>query len=406
MMGTQYNFASDPVAYTCEEGYSLDGSFGGDITFTVACLADKSFAEAPTCMPVKCGPAPAVAFSSVEESESSEKASSESETVSYAYTYTYEYYEMLLEQSAGIYVFPNPVKYKCDKGYTIDGLVSGSGVFTGTCTSTGLFDQIVTCEPVACPAVPPPKDTTASKSQNIVFPQVLEFNCASGFTAGPAAKERQPTFEVSCEADGKIKEPKQGCVPVDCGKMPSVDNTDSVKGSTLFGGSISAKAKLGYTLDGTAIGADTFEIKCQKDGKFTEVKEYQRVSCGEPPVQANAAKGVVGKPSGSAASGYTYAYTYTYYTSLLEVDETNASELLLANATSEPERRLLANATAFHRRTSFEKRGTSRCLGTQLPTNATRVTRLMQQQMGKQSLSMFAEPPASWRLWELSRACP
>ena len=37
-----------------------------------------------------------------------------------------------------------------------------------------------------------------------------------GFELDP----RVPSYEISCEADGTLFEPKQGCVPVNCGELP------------------------------------------------------------------------------------------------------------------------------------------------------------------------------------------
>jgi hypothetical protein len=357
--GSPIDFSMDPIGYTCGEGYSLDGSAAGDITFTVACQADKNFAEAPPCLPVSCGFAPDVQFSTVEDKE---------------------------------YVFQDDVHYECKSGYSLTGMASGTKKFSAKCTSKGLFDGVKTCVPVACPDVKPPKYTTAGKDQSIVYSQRLEFLCATGFTAGPAKEPRVRTFDISCEADGKLKrdlgcfvqsdymygdieyfdglasvsdcqakcaansdckifvfdpeeksgqncwlkcaagvdckastngategptpttrylsgtstpehahcgtdkEPplEKGCVPLDCGKKPEIDKAD-VEGSTIFGGSMTATAHKGYTLDGTAGGPATFTIACLKDGQFSEVKKFQPVVCGVPPEQDDAEAPVVGE---------------------------------------------------------------------------------------------------------------
>jgi len=63
----EFNFISDPARYTCDKGYSLDGTAVGEVNFEVACQADKDFAEAPKCKPIECGKAPEVLNSKVED---------------------------------------------------------------------------------------------------------------------------------------------------------------------------------------------------------------------------------------------------------------------------------------------------------------------------------------------------
>ena len=62
--------------------------------------------------------------------------------------------------------------------------------------------------------------------------------------------------------------------------MPRVLFGD-VRGNTLFGGTLRAVAKPGYSIDGsTANKSKSFEFRCLATGNFSARSEFQRVTCG------------------------------------------------------------------------------------------------------------------------------
>merc|ERR1719316_1503657 len=61
---------SNVIDYACEEGYSLDGKYGGETKYSLTCNAVGDFAvpavpTLPSCQPVSCGYAPDIKYGSV-----------------------------------------------------------------------------------------------------------------------------------------------------------------------------------------------------------------------------------------------------------------------------------------------------------------------------------------------------
>merc|ERR1719428_379199 len=242
-------FNSEPVLYTCEEGYTLDGAAEGDTTFEITCKADKSFSESPECIAVVCGEAPSV-----------EKATYDKEKV---------------------FEFPNQIPYSCETGYTVNGKASGADNFKGKCQADGTFTDIKQCLPVECPGIPDQPNAAFPEGADLVFPEKVEVTCVRGF-ALDKDKHDEKKYEISCKDDGKLDVPHDGCVPIDCGEAPAIEHTTS-EGSTIFGEVLTYTADHGYSVDGTPQGAKTFEVKCGPDGKFRkDADEVKLISCGPP----------------------------------------------------------------------------------------------------------------------------
>eukprot|EP00929_Paragymnodinium_shiwhaense_P017573 TRINITY_DN126_c0_g1_i2.p1 TRINITY_DN126_c0_g1~~TRINITY_DN126_c0_g1_i2.p1 ORF type:complete len:3378 (+),score=908.37 TRINITY_DN126_c0_g1_i2:86-10135(+) len=255
------DFAMKPIEYTCDEGYTLDASPDGDKTFTIGCLADKSFEQQTRfCLPVACGQSPAV-----------EEA-----------TYDVE----------AKWVFPQKVPYTCNEGYTLDGKAQGTKAFSMECSAKGAFEKVQKCVPVECGLVPHQKYGKFEEGATLVYPNKIEVKCNEGYTAGDPLAERVPTYNVACLPDGDFDMPVN-CQPLNCGKAPEVTNAESVKGSTEFGGKLDVVAEAGYSSDGTTGGAKAFEIKCKKDGKFGKIKDFQPIACGVPPELEHSASFVI-----------------------------------------------------------------------------------------------------------------
>jgi hypothetical protein len=261
------DFAMPPIEYKCGKGYTLDASAAGDSTFEVTCQANKSFAGTEKCLPVLCGAAPEVGHAQFEASK--------------------------------LFEFPEKTAYACKNGYTIDGKVGSASSFDAECTSAGTFDKVLSCLPVACPAVPAQANATFDDSVKLVYPMTTEVVCADGFKL-----DGSKTYEISCGSDGQLAFPELTCAPIDCAEKPEMRQKieaarlkaaprATVEGSTIFGEKMVATARPGYTLDGSPDGASTFEIRCQKTGSFSRIKAFQRVSCGPPPDLINAMGGVV-----------------------------------------------------------------------------------------------------------------
>merc|ERR1719329_628973 len=107
----------DTLTYTCETGYSLDGTVSGAISFTAECTADTSITGVEECRPVECGATASV-----------ERATVDKTTL----------------------VFPEEAVYTCETGYTLTGTATGTDSFTTSCTSEGIITETMECKPISC----------------------------------------------------------------------------------------------------------------------------------------------------------------------------------------------------------------------------------------------------------------
>eukprot|EP00928_Gymnodinium_smaydae_P036844 TRINITY_DN25697_c0_g2_i1.p1 TRINITY_DN25697_c0_g2~~TRINITY_DN25697_c0_g2_i1.p1 ORF type:complete len:4096 (+),score=634.51 TRINITY_DN25697_c0_g2_i1:84-12290(+) len=254
-------FDHEPVAYTCEEGYTLDGAAGGEDSFALKCLASEKFEAPPKCVPVRCGMAASVEHSSYDAER--------------------------------IWTYSEKVPYTCADGYSVDGTAAGAKTFKATCQADGELTGVQACQPVACPSAGVSFGQNATfdavKSESMVFPEQLLITCIAGH-ALHKDQHAQVTYLASCQKDGKIFVPQKACTPIDCGMAPVVTNA-KVTGSTRFGGDLFARANAGYSLDGSiAKAASEFKIGCAASGGFVGLHEFQRVSCGEAPTVEHTSK--------------------------------------------------------------------------------------------------------------------
>jgi len=249
--GTDIFFNSNPVPYTCDEGYTLDGAAKGNIEFELTCQATGQFSKAPTCHPVSCGDAPHVDHS---------------------------------KGPPGEHVFPETLTYDCNAGYSINSKASGAKSFEAKCESDGALSGMETCDAVQCPSIPTQDNAEYEAEAKLVFPQKITATC----TTGHALREDEHdavTYDISCADDGKLAyTDDSGCKPISCGPMPKVNNAD-VSGSHLFGEEGAADCKVGFSTDRTTNkAAQMFTFHCQADGSFSTIHKCQPVSCGEPSI--------------------------------------------------------------------------------------------------------------------------
>ena len=73
-------------------------------------------------------------------------------------------------------------KYKCAKGYTLDGAAGGVTTFTSTCLSSGDFSITGECKPVTCGK--PCKIENADRVGNshvVTSPDTIGYRCQDGY---------------------------------------------------------------------------------------------------------------------------------------------------------------------------------------------------------------------------------
>merc|ERR1719428_2540540 len=185
----------DSLNYLCEYGYSPTAVYSAtsaDNSFDVPCLADGLWPEGddvPKCHPNECGEAPMVEFS---------KKVPDSGIGAY-------------QQESGT------VEYTCDAGYEREnqGVRDGSQMFVAKCDATGVWTNVLTCEPVICGKPPMRTGSFAVplSDEVHVYPQKANWACMPGYSLdGKASGQRQ--FSEKCGDDAKWTE-KHSCKDID-----------------------------------------------------------------------------------------------------------------------------------------------------------------------------------------------
>jgi hypothetical protein len=250
--GVDIFYAMPPVGYTCVEGYTLDSSPGGLTEFEIECLTDGKFSATKECLPVFCGAAPEVSNCTFNRRQE--------------------------------YVFSEKVTYTCDEGFSVDGVAGSATTFEAECMADASFSGVVSCLPVRCEAVEPQAhaEFDDGRGASMVFPQELTVTCVSGYALSATVHDKI-TYTIACGADGKLIHDGSACTPIDCGKEGAAVKYATVTGSTLFGGELVAEAITGFSLDGNAAGGKKATFACEATGNFSEIPEFQRITCGVPP---------------------------------------------------------------------------------------------------------------------------
>ena len=149
-----------------------------------------------------------------------------------------------------VFVFPEKAEYKCDHGYTTDGTAAGTASFEGECQESGEITGVLTCEPVECPEVAEQENAEYAEGTHLVFPMTLEVRCSAGF-ALDEHRHDEVAYTISCTAGGELSFTNDaGCHPINCGALPQVSNAD-VEGGTKFEEEATVTCHAGYSTDQT-----------------------------------------------------------------------------------------------------------------------------------------------------------
>jgi len=268
---------NETVKYTCEKGYTIDGTAEGDAHFKVSCLVNGMLGQVSKCMPVTCG---------------------EPDEVANAH------------RPSGSMVFEDEVEYECHEGFTLDGKRDSETKFAVKCLKSGKFSKAKSCLPKICGA--PSKKinalhaTTANEGK-IAYPRVTEVTCNDGYTVDGKANGKS-SFIVKCESDGQFSEyDKDECEPVKCGAPPKLQNAvqegivpaggdglltflQSADGGARFGDMVEYQCQPGYTVGGEPSAPTTLYVDCLSTGEFSippvdmqcrNVNDCELYTCGE-----------------------------------------------------------------------------------------------------------------------------
>lgn len=298
----------ESVVYTCDEGFALEGDPKGKRSFEVHCLAHGGLSypttkvgegkvkapeptEAPggqpkkgtvtttttqlSCLPVICGKLPDQDHASWNDTKK--------------------------------FVYAEKARVQCDEGYSTDGsTVDGKDVYKAHCMSDGSFSISSKCQKVKCLTIPEVGHSSHEPKEGpFVYRDEITYKMDPGYKIDVEGVDRiGGTFTCHCDSNGEFNgtcaEKNLDPKPINCGTIPGVENA-RVTGSTEFGGTLTATADEGYTLDGTAKGRKSFTFSCQANGKFSARQEFERVECGICPEYDHVAK-VDFKPASSGGS--------------------------------------------------------------------------------------------------------
>jgi hypothetical protein len=262
----------ETVTYSCLPHHTLDAQFGGVDVFNRTCLETGTYSPEETCSRITCGTAPAEIFSSN-------------------------------NASSTLITFDESVLYTCDQGYTINGMASGDGEYLVLCDRAGAFSLAETCAPVSC-GVPPVEAHSSRNVQSLVYLETVAYTCDLGYTlTGQAGGTVE--YDRSCQFDGTFSA-AQTCMPVTCGVPVPLTNAMRPTQSFVFPQALNYTCNVGYTINGNATsGANYFSVDCQSDGTYTPLVDCLPVECGEPADVDNA----VYAPSGGRYYPETVVYT-------------------------------------------------------------------------------------------------
>lgn len=243
-VGDEKKVYPEKVQYTCDEGYSTDGTTNvKKRSFEVSCTSEGVFSEGMECVPVECGEAPDVKYATNDGTEMT--------------------------------VYPQVVKYKTEEGYTLDCKADGPTEFETKCQADGTFSKTSDVLPV-CPVncgIPPKEDHATRPKDEKSFKEEVTYTCDLGYsTDGAAAPDgaENRAFTAECLATGKYSERKT-CEAVECPKVPTPDHAERQgSGKVVFPKSAKFKCNPGWATDGVVGGEQKFSVECLATGDFGE----------------------------------------------------------------------------------------------------------------------------------------
>lgn len=148
----------EKAEFTCQEGYTLDGTSGGEKTIEISCTASGIWTEPEHCQPVHCGAPPPIANGSVDTNEAA---------------------------------YPSAATYRCHEGYSFELGDPLAQVLSRSCLSSGEFAAVpvgyaneggmLECKEVFCGE--PPTYPHAKHEPGIRhFLDIVSYTCEPGYS--------------------------------------------------------------------------------------------------------------------------------------------------------------------------------------------------------------------------------
>lgn len=151
---------------------------------------------------------------------------------------------------------------------------------------------------VQCPQLPAVKHSSLTAAAVLEHPTSVKVKCDAGYSTDGSSLPASKAFEVQCSADGTLQATPHcagttlSCLPIKCGAAPLIPSADTSPPKArvfVFGEEADYACPDGHTLDGTAAGRKTINLRCDADGKFPTPAACKPVSCGPVPGVKNAA---------------------------------------------------------------------------------------------------------------------
>jgi hypothetical protein len=262
---------NESIKYTCDDGYTIDGTSRGDTHFSVTCLSTGQYSQSSNCIPVNCG---------------------EPDEVSNSH------------RPDGSIVYKQSVMYECFEGFSLNGKPDGESKYQVKCHEDGSLDPLPSCLPKVCGE--PPKRihslyATAPDEGKVAYPRMTEVTCRDGFTVD-GSPGGNTSFAVTCLSAGKFDMyDKTECQPVRCGPLPAMPNATLVKVRSPHIRELSEVNKMNYEeksvfkcLPGFSTGGEpsapkTFVVECLPSGELSapapdmqcrNINDCERHTCG------------------------------------------------------------------------------------------------------------------------------
>jgi hypothetical protein len=183
--------AFDVATYTCQHGFSADGSNNPEATnISLTCnelgVWSRSVDHTFTCARKMCDN---LATSSLANS--------------------------VLVNDNTPWLYEDVAEFRCDTGHTVTGEVGAATTFYLECGADGFsYSHIQGCQPVAC-SVPEHPLASPTQTGTVLYGDAITYTCDSG--AGVDGSPRSTGYSGQCEADGTIWAGTSRCEFVSCG---------------------------------------------------------------------------------------------------------------------------------------------------------------------------------------------
>jgi len=300
-----HNFCRNPSAdeedtpwcYTMDpefprETCNIAGPIAAAGEFTATCSASGTFVKVVGCRAVSCGAPPDM-------------------RAGHAAPQTYKTRR-----------FGEEAQYQCHLGHSLDGTEAGGAEFVRACEETGAYAEHEGCKKIDFCAE---HDHCTEHGTCVNLLQGYQCNCHEGYRRTKTADgfdtcveidecvawqgndecgvsqgmgkciDKVNAYECECNTGFEVKTSAQRQLPICarkfCGNVPEVAHSTSIPaaGAKAFYPAVAAySCKPGFTLDETPTGDVGFEVECLESGKFSELFECKRVTCGKPVEVENA----------------------------------------------------------------------------------------------------------------------